>query len=173
MNWTGPMLLLLFAQLSFSTPAVGDASVLTDAAHRCSRRKFLLFVHRYSMYALLTFLCPCASADMLAETGHDLLVLCEEDYDRCSESVAWTISGIQVGIMGTLGLQFGDTSLTEVMNRKAYKTLYGCRPANMDLNAAAEIVIAELRSDRSSDLLTRRPAASILFALGRSFPCPQ
>jgi hypothetical protein len=110
---------------------------------------------------------------MLAETGHDLLVLCEKDHDRCSESIAWTISGIQVGIMGTLGLQFGDVTLNEVMNRKAYKTLYGCRAATMSLSVAAEIVLVELRSERSSDILDKRPAASILFALGRAFPCPE
>jgi hypothetical protein len=110
---------------------------------------------------------------MLAETGQDLIAICEKDYDRCSENVAWTISGIQVGIAGTLGLQFGDTKWAEVTNRRAYKTLYGCRPANMSLSDAADMVIAELRSDRSRDLLARRPAASIMFALGRSFPCPE
>ncbi len=167
------MLLSPFTQLAISTPGVRNASAPGYTAHHCSCRKYLLPVHRYCIYAVLTLFCPCASADVLAETGHDLLELCEEDYDRCSESVAWTISGIQVGIMGTLGLQFGDVSLTEVMSRKAYKTLYGCRPANMSLSDAADIVIAELRSDRSTDLLARRPAASILFALGRSFPCPE
>ena len=166
------MLLSLFAQLSNATPTFRDAPLLTDTAHRCSCRRNLLVVPRYCIYALLTGFSHCASADMLAETGHDLLAMCENDYDRCSESVAWTISGIQVGIAGTLGLVFGDTDWREVTNREVYKTLYGCRPPNMSLSEAADIIIAELRSDRSSDLLARRPAASILFALGRSFPCP-
>lgn len=134
--------------------------------------------HRLSLYGyLLGALYSCATgeataADWNARTGRDLLVLCEVDYARCSEFVAWTISGIQVGILGTLGLQSGDTSMTNVMNNHAYRTLYGCRPSGLTLDEAAVIVIDELRRDASSSILGKLPAASILFALHEAFPCP-